>query len=37
MANIQLLDTRNNLTAPTAPRINFVAAVAFLAPVLLGA
>jgi regulator of protease activity HflC (stomatin/prohibitin superfamily) len=37
MANIQLLETRSNLTAPTAPRINFVAAVAFLAPAVLGA
>src|SRR5438445_6532581 len=36
MANIQLLETRSNLPAPNAPRINFVAAVAFLAPVLLG-
>src|SRR5437879_9596542 len=37
MANIQLLETRSNLPAPNAPRVNFVAAVAFLAPVLLGA
>src|SRR5881296_2455977 len=36
MANIQLVETRSNLPAPNAPRINFVAAVAFLAPVLLG-
>jgi regulator of protease activity HflC (stomatin/prohibitin superfamily) len=37
MANIQLLDNRNNLPVPNAPRLNFVAAVAFVAPVLLGA
>jgi regulator of protease activity HflC (stomatin/prohibitin superfamily) len=37
MANIQLLDNRSNLPAPTTPRINFVAAAAFLAPVLVGA
>src|SRR5207253_2854911 len=37
MANIQLVETRSNLPAPNAPRINFVAAVAFLAPVQLGA
>jgi regulator of protease activity HflC (stomatin/prohibitin superfamily) len=39
MPNIQqsLIEARNNLPAPTAPRLNFVAAVAFLAPVLLGA
>jgi SPFH domain / Band 7 family len=37
MANIQLLDNRSNLPAPTAPRINFVAAAAFVAPVLVGA
>src|SRR5881394_1542320 len=39
MPNIQqsLIEARSNLPAPTAPRLNFVAAVAFLAPVLLGA
>lgn len=39
MANIQqsLIETRNNLQASTAPRLNFVAALAFLAPVALGA
>src|SRR5438309_10318132 len=37
MANIQLVETRSNLPAPNAPRVNFVEAVAFLAPVLLGA
>src|ERR1051326_5616124 len=39
MPNIQqsLIEARSNLPAPSAPRINIVAAVAFLAPVLLGA
>jgi regulator of protease activity HflC (stomatin/prohibitin superfamily) len=37
MPNIQLLDNRNNLPVPSAPRINFVATLAFAAPVLLGA
>src|SRR5881394_4513868 len=39
MPSIQqsLIEARSNLPAPTAPRLNFVAAVAFLAPVLLGA
>jgi len=39
MPNIQqsLIEARSNLPAPSAPRLNFVAAVAFLAPVLLGA
>ena len=39
MANIQqsLIETRNNLQASNAPRLNFVAALAFLAPVALGA
>src|SRR5216110_1493622 len=32
MANIQLVETRSNLPAPIAPRLNFVAALAFLAP-----
>ena len=35
MANIQLVDNRSNLSS-TAPRVNFVQAVAFLAPVALG-
>jgi hypothetical protein len=37
MANIQLVDNRSNLPSPSAPRLNFVAGVAFLAPVLFGA
>jgi regulator of protease activity HflC (stomatin/prohibitin superfamily) len=39
MANIQqsLIETRSNLAAPNAPRVNFIAAVAFVVPVLLGA
>lgn len=39
MPNIQqsLIEARNNLPAPSAPRVNFVQAVAFLAPALLGA
>src|SRR5216684_515491 len=37
MANIQLLENRSNLPAPNAPRLNFMAALAFLAPVALGA
>jgi hypothetical protein len=39
MANIQqsLIETRSNLPSLNAPRLNFVAAAAFLAPVLLGA
>src|SRR5437763_4660357 len=39
MPSIQqsLIEARSNLPAPSAPRLNFVAAVAFLAPVLLGA
>jgi regulator of protease activity HflC (stomatin/prohibitin superfamily) len=37
MANIQLLENRNNLPAPNAPRLNFIAALAFLAPVAVGA
>ncbi|HEY3104082.1 MAG TPA: slipin family protein [Pyrinomonadaceae bacterium] len=36
MANIQLVDNRSNLPSPTA-RVNFVQAVAFLAPLALGA
>ena len=37
MANIQLMENRNNLPSPSAPRMNFVAGIAFLAPVLFGA
>jgi regulator of protease activity HflC (stomatin/prohibitin superfamily) len=37
MANIQLLENRSNLPSPNTPRLNFVAGVAFLAPVLVGA
>lgn len=37
MANIQLLENRNNLPAPNAPRLNFIAGLAFLAPVTVGA
>src|SRR5260370_8320487 len=37
MANIQLLENRSNLPAPNAPRLMFVAALAFLAPVAVGA
>lgn len=37
MANIQLMENRSNLPSPSAPRLNFVAGVAFLAPVLFGA
>src|SRR6266478_2061465 len=39
MGNIQqsLIETRSNLPAPTAPRLNFVAVLALLAPVALGA
>ena len=38
MPNIQsLVETRSNVPASTAPRLNFVAALAFLAPVALGA
>jgi regulator of protease activity HflC (stomatin/prohibitin superfamily) len=37
MANIQLLENRNNLPVPSAPRLNFIAALAFLAPVAVGA
>ena len=38
MGNIQqsLMETRSNLPAPTAPRLNFVSVLAFLAPVALG-
>src|SRR5438105_9720022 len=36
MANIQLVENRSNLPSSSAPRLNFVAAAAFLAPVLLG-
>jgi len=37
MANIQLLENRSNLPATNAPRLNFIAALAFLAPVGVGA
>jgi len=37
MANIQLVDNRSNLPSPNAPRVNFMAALAFIAPVLVGA
>ena len=37
MANIQLLENRSNVPAPNAPRLNFIAALAFLAPVAMGA
>ena len=39
MGNIQqsLMETRSNLPAPTAPRLNFVSVLAFVAPVALGA
>lgn len=37
MANIQLLDNQSNLPASNAPRLNFIAALAFLAPVAVGA
>lgn len=37
MANIQLVDNRSNLSSSTAPRVNFVQAVALLAPLALGA
>src|SRR5213594_4809150 len=38
MANMQsLVETRSNLPSPSAPRVNFVAAAAFVAPVLVGA
>jgi len=37
MANIQLLESRSNLPVPNAPRLNFIAALAFLAPVAVGA
>src|SRR6266567_1052838 len=37
MANIQLVENRSTLPAPNTPRINFVAAAAFIAPVLVGA
>lgn len=37
MANMQLFENRSNLPAPNAPRLNFIAALAFLAPVAVGA
>jgi regulator of protease activity HflC (stomatin/prohibitin superfamily) len=36
MSNIQLLESRSNLPASNAPRLNFIAALAFLAPVAVG-
>src|ERR1700694_3696048 len=36
MANIQLLENRSNLPVPNAPRLNFIAVLAFLAPVAVG-
>ena len=37
MANIQFVESRGTLPSPSAPRVNFVAAAAFVAPVLVGA
>ena len=38
MANIQsLVENRSNVPAPTAPRLNFIAALAFIAPAAVGA
>jgi len=38
MPNIQsLVETRSNVPAPTAPRLNFIAALAFIAPAAVGA
>jgi len=38
MPNIQsLVESRSNVPAPTAPRLNFIAALAFIAPAALGA
>jgi regulator of protease activity HflC (stomatin/prohibitin superfamily) len=37
MANIQLFENRSNLPVPNAPRLNFIAVLAFLAPVAVGA
>lgn len=37
MANMQLFDNRSNLPVPNAPRLNFMAALGFLAPVAVGA
>ncbi len=37
MANMQLFENRGNLPAPNAPRVNFIAGLAFLAPVAVGA
>ena len=37
MANIQLLENRSYPLAPSAPRLNFIAVLAFLAPVAVGA
>ncbi|MEK6334826.1 MAG: slipin family protein [Acidobacteriota bacterium] len=37
MANMQLFENRGNLTVTNAPRVNFIAGLAFLAPVAVGA
>jgi hypothetical protein len=37
MANMQLMETRSNLPAANTPRLNFIATLAFVAPVLVGA
>src|SRR5713226_10706101 len=37
MANIQFVENRSNLPAMNAPRVNFIAALAFIVPVGLGA
>src|SRR5437762_13448944 len=37
MANIQLIESRNNLPVANLPRLNFVAALAFLIPAIAGA
>ena len=37
MANMQLIETRNNLPVVNTPRLNFVAALGFLVPVAVGA
>lgn len=36
MANIQLIENRSNLPSPATPRLNFVAGLAFIAPLALG-
>ena len=37
MANIQLVEARSNLPTANAPRLNFIATLAFVAPVAVGA